>query len=107
MYQIQPRTKTTIARTERGVGETIEQKVARLRNNEEPITDSTRLIYTDYKDGVRPEFDIRTDKWEIAMMERDKTVRNQTAKIKGAMEEEEPETGVKTGTSDAERSTEN
>lgn len=48
-------------------GETIEQKVARVVELNEPITDGAPLIYTDKKDGVVPAYDIRTDKWDIAV----------------------------------------
>ena len=41
-------------------GEYIEDKVRRIVNNGEPITDNAPLIYTDRKDGVRAEYDIRT-----------------------------------------------
>lgn len=49
------------------VGESIEEKVRRIVNNNEPIEDTAPLIYTERKDGVRPEFNIRTDKWDIAL----------------------------------------
>lgn len=48
-------------------GETIEKKVARILNNKEKITDTTPLIFTDRKDGVKAEYDIRTDRWEHAI----------------------------------------
>ena len=47
-------------------GETIETKVARIVQNKEPITDGAPMIYTEKGQGVLPEYDIRTDKWEIA-----------------------------------------
>lgn len=48
-------------------GERIEEKIARITNNKEPITDGAPTIYTDRKDGVLPAYDIRTDRWEIAV----------------------------------------
>lgn len=48
-------------------GETIEEKIERIVNNNEPITDSAPLIYSERKDGVNPAYDIRTDRWEIAI----------------------------------------
>lgn len=48
-------------------GESIETKVRRILNNKEPITDSAPLIYTERKDGVLPEYDIRTDRFEVAV----------------------------------------
>lgn len=46
-------------------GENIETKARRITENNEPITDGAPIIYTEKKDGVRPEFDIRTDKWAL------------------------------------------
>lgn len=48
-------------------GETIEDKVARIMQNGEPITDNAPIIYTERKDGVDPMYDIRTDRFDIAL----------------------------------------
>lgn len=48
-------------------GENIITKVKRILDENEPLTDGAPLIYTPKEDGVRPEFDIRTDKWQIAI----------------------------------------
>jgi hypothetical protein len=48
-------------------GETIEMKVKRIINNNEPITDGAPLIWQERKEGVNPAYDIRTDKWDIAI----------------------------------------
>ncbi len=57
-------------------------------------------IYTEKKDGVQPEFDIRTDRFEIAIDAMDKinqSTANQIAKNKGETEAvKDFETGVKT-----------
>lgn len=53
-------------------GEPIEEKIRRIMNNGEPITDSAPLIYTDRKAGVLPEHDIRTDRFEKAIEAADK-----------------------------------
>ncbi len=47
-------------------GESIEQKVCRITESNEPITDGAPIIYTNRDDGVLPAYDIRTDRWEIA-----------------------------------------
>lgn len=60
-------TKTSMKVNNGYKGETIEQKVRRIVNNKEPITDGAPLVYTDRKDGVQPAYDIRTDRWEIAV----------------------------------------
>lgn len=47
------------------------------------------IIYTEKKDGVQPEFDIRTDRFEVAVEAVDKinqAVANQVAKNKGETE---------------------
>lgn len=61
-------------------GETIENKVRRITQNNEPITDGAPLVYTEKKDGVRPEYDIRTDKWEIAQNAMDAVNKTKIAK---------------------------
>lgn len=48
-------------------GETIEDKVRRILENKEPIGDNATMIYTNYKDGVIKAYDIRTDKWDVAL----------------------------------------
>lgn len=57
-------------------------------------------IYTEKKDGVQPEFDIRTDRFEVAIDAMDKinqSAANQIAKSKGETEAvKDFGTGVKT-----------
>ena len=48
-------------------GITIETKVNRITQSKEPITDGAPLIYTEKKDGVNPAYDVRTDRFEIAL----------------------------------------
>jgi len=48
-------------------------------NNKEPIKDGAPLIYTDRKDGVKEEYNIRTDRWEIAVTEADRVAAAKTA----------------------------
>lgn len=67
-------------------GESIEKKVRRVVENKEPISDGAPIIYTEKKDGVLPQFNIRTDKWEIALDAMDKVQANRIAKSKQFME---------------------
>lgn len=60
-YKTPMRGKTAIQ------GETIERKVKRMTVEKEPISDAAPIIYTEKKDGVKPEYDIRTDRFDIAM----------------------------------------
>lgn len=61
-------------------GETIEAKMRRVVNNGEPITDGAPIIYQPRKEGVRPEFNIRTDRFEIALDATDKIAKSKVAK---------------------------
>jgi len=72
MYKpIKPAT-TPINRNTSYKGETIEKKIQRIVNNKEPIKDGAPLTYTDRKNGVIPEYDIRTDRFEQAVEMADK-----------------------------------
>lgn len=77
-------------------GETIETKIERIVNNNEPIKDGAPLIYIDRKEGVRPSTNIRTDRFEIAVEATDKIAksykarREEKAKIKPKDGEPEP-----------------
>jgi len=48
-------------------GETIEMKVSRIVENKEPIKDGAPLIYTERKDGVQAGYNIKTDRFEVAI----------------------------------------
>lgn len=81
---------TYIGDVESFEGESIETKVAKLLENNEPITDGAPIIYTEKKDGVLPQYDIRTDKWEIALSAMDLANASKIAKSKGLKKPEEP-----------------
>lgn len=66
-------------------GEYIEAKMRRIVNNNEPITDGAPLIYTDRKDGIKAEFDIRTDRFEIAQNAMDYVSKTNLARRMEAM----------------------
>lgn len=59
--------KTTIVVDNLELGESIEDKMKRVTQTNEPIENEAPLIYTERKDGVLPECDIRTDRFEVAM----------------------------------------
>lgn len=68
------------------IGETIEQKIRRITTTQEPISDSAQKLYTERKDGVKPEYNIRTDRMELAVDAMDKGAKNELAKRKAALE---------------------
>lgn len=80
MYKFKLPKPTTLIRNTSYVGERIEEKVNRIVNNKEPITDGAPRIFTDRKDGVLPAYDIRTDRFEIAIDAMDAVHKAQVAK---------------------------
>ena len=72
-------------------GESIEDKVRRITENNEPITDGAPIIYTNRDDGVLPAYNIRTDRWEIAQQAMDAVNQANLAKSKnyGKIEQQE------------------
>ncbi|AXH76647.1 MAG: hypothetical protein [Microviridae sp.] len=72
--------KTSIKRNESYEAISIERKIERMMNNQEPIGDGAEITYTERKDGVAPEMDIRTDRWELGVEARDKIARSNIAK---------------------------
>lgn len=83
MYRKIKSTETSIKVNGSYVGETIEQKIERVTVNREPITDGAPIVYTERREGVRPEFDIRTDKFEIAIDAMDKVSKTKIAEREG------------------------
>jgi hypothetical protein len=69
-------------------GERLELKIDRMTQNNEPIGDSAPLIYTPRKDGVIAAYDIRTDKWDIALdaMEKVNRTRGRISELGGMRE---------------------
>lgn len=72
-------------------GESIENKVCRITENNEPITDGAPIIYTNRDDGVLPAYNIRTDRWDIAQQAMDAVNQANLAKSKsyGKIEKED------------------
>ena len=63
-------------------GESIETKCARILQDKEPITDTAPIIYTAKEDGVLPAYNIRTDRFDVAMDTYDKIKRTKAKKEK-------------------------
>lgn len=89
-------------------GERLELKIDRMTQNNEPIGDSAPLIYTPRKDGVIAAYDIRTDKWDIALdaMEKVNRTRGKISDLGGMREakksiEEEAKKAVANGAIDS------
>lgn len=87
MYKTKLPQKTTISRNTSYEGERIEQKIQRIVNNKEPIKDGAPIVYTERKEGVLPQYDIRTDRFEIAIDAMDKVAASHKAKRENAIAE--------------------
>ena len=96
-----------INKNESVVGISIERKVEKITESKEPITDGAPLIYTERKEGVIPAYDVRTDRFEIAVEAMGKVVksniakREQTAAKKAAEAARAAEAAAATGTAAA------
>lgn len=62
------------------VGESIEEMIMRCTESNEPIDAKAPMIYTEEADGVMPQYDPRTDRFEIALDAVDKYQKSQVAK---------------------------
>lgn len=95
--------KTKLKVNQSFTGETIETKIERIMNNNEPIKDGAPLIYTDRDDGVQPAYDIRTDRWDVAIdgmnavSKAQLAKRDELAKARKESKEEAGETGANRG----------
>lgn len=49
------------------IGESLEQKLRKALEGKEPIKADAKITYNERKLGVLPEYDIRTDRWELAL----------------------------------------
>lgn len=98
--------KTDIVLNESVEGESIEVKVQRIVENNEPISDGAPIIFTDRRDGVLPAYDIRTDRFELAIDGMDYVAKSNLAKRAeyfAQMEQEKDD--VKVGTAEPTQAT--
>lgn len=66
-------------------GISIEKKIERVMQAKEPIDDSAPIMFTERKDGVLPEYNIRTDKWDVAMTAMDAVAKSRIARRDGVV----------------------
>lgn len=59
--------RTTIRRNESTDGEMLETKIERMVTNKEPISEGAARVYQERKDGVQAGYNIRTDRFEVAL----------------------------------------
>lgn len=100
MYKVKQNVRTKIDLNQSYEGETIETKIERITTNKEPIKDGAPLIYTERKEGVQAGYNIKTDRFEIAVDAMDKV---QKAKI--AQREYKPTLNVVDGKTESTQDT--
>lgn len=71
---------TSINKNDAKEGETLETKITRILTNGEPVKDGAPLIYTERKEGVLAGYNIRTDRFEVAVEATDKIHKSNLAK---------------------------
>lgn len=57
----------------------MEEFLRKALNGNEPVQATAKMTYNDRKDGVLPQHDIRTDRFDLAMMATDKIHASQAA----------------------------
>lgn len=77
---------TTIECNESTEGESIEDKIKRAIENQEPIDDSVELIFTERNDGVGHLYNPRGDKWEEAVKAMGQNAKSKLAQRKEILE---------------------
>lgn len=60
-------------------GQSLEEFLRKAILGKEPIEATAKVTYNDRKDGVLPQHDIRTDRFDLAMMQTDKYHASQAA----------------------------
>lgn len=87
-------------------GELLINKIEKIMLNQERIEETVPYIYTERNEGVKPEFNIRTDRFDIAIDAMEQVNLQRGAVFKEGkvvkMETNEKSTDQKSGTSDKE-----
>lgn len=83
-------------------GESIEREIERLTTEKTPIESVSPQIFTEAKDGVLPEYDIRTDRWDVAMEAMDSVAASYRAKRENYQKQKETDTGANALSAEAE-----
>lgn len=102
MRKIEIGQKTSMAVNKSYEGEPLEQELARITTTNQPIDASSPQMFTERKDGVMPETDIRTDRWDVAMEAMNKIHKSEIAKREAGYQKEKPTTSEPTQATTAE-----
>lgn len=83
MYNKHKQTRTSLKVNESKIGEPIEAKLRRMKNNKEPVKDIVPMTYNDRAEGIDPMFNIKTDRFDLAIEAHDKLAGSRRAKAAG------------------------
>lgn len=89
MKRIEIKNNSSLSINKSYEGESIEDKLERIIQQKEPITDGAPLVFTERKNGVMPEYNIRTDRFEVALNAMDAVQKSTMAKREAAMKASE------------------
>lgn len=89
MRKVHVSTKGLMCRNETYVAKSIEQELAEVMAGESVELGGKSLLYTERKDGVLWETNIRTDRWEIAQDALDVRERSKIARKEAAVKDAE------------------
>ena len=81
MYKKPIYKKTSLRVNESSEGETLEMKIDRFVNNREPLQEKgVQPIYMERKEGINRAYDVKTDRFEVAIEAMDKVAKSITAR---------------------------
>ena len=83
--------KTQIEREPEEFGQSLEEQIRIATTSKQPIESSATPVYTPMKDGVLPQYDVRTDREEIAIDATDKLAKSDYLKVDERPQEETTE----------------
>lgn len=76
-------TKTQLRRVPTEKGESIEEMLRRMNKNKEQTKEENPPIYTPLADGIIPDYDIRADRFDVAMEAQNKFTASKIAQAAG------------------------
>lgn len=100
MYKVKKPKKTTLRVNATTEGEHFHVRIQRIIQNKEVIDDGVPMIYTKRSEGVLPQYDIRTDRFDIAAQTTTALAKQEAAKRTSPIAPDTPEPGPGKGEKD-------
>ncbi len=96
-YRLNKKLITSIKKNTAVENEPLERKIERMENNGEPLqsnSEAAQMIYTDRADGVQAAYDIRSDRFEIAVEATDALQKSNIARRDAAAKQDASDGGA-------------